>query len=89
MIDRSDAADSRLPTLANDPTENADSADPTDPIDSTDPIDPIDSTEPRDPMLKNESVERIEKREPSSIAPLSDITTPVARRRLTPVIRPA
>lgn len=65
--------------LANDPMENADSADPTEPIDNTDPIEPIDNTDPRDPMLKNESVERIDNREPLAIEPFWNIATALSR----------
>jgi hypothetical protein len=65
MIDRSESADSRLPKLANDPTENAESADPTEPIDSTEPTDPMDNTEPFDAMLRTDSLDRIDQREPS------------------------
>jgi len=67
MIDRSQAADSRLPKLADDPTEKADSAEPIDPIDSTDPIEPIDSTDPFEAILNTESLDRIDKREPLAV----------------------
>lgn len=66
MTDRSEIAESRLPTLASEPTENAESADPTEPIDSTEPTLAIDSTEPLEPMLRTESVERMDQRDPSS-----------------------
>ena len=79
MIERSETADSKLPTLANDPTENAASADPLDPIDSTEPTDPIDSSEPFDAMHRVESVDRIDQREPFSAD-----TTPTFPRPLRP-----
>jgi hypothetical protein len=66
MIDRSETAENMLPKLANDPTENAESAEPTDPMDNTEPMHPMDSTEPFDAMLRTESVDRTDQREPSA-----------------------
>jgi hypothetical protein len=64
MTDRSETADSKLPKLPNDPTENAESADATEPIDATEPTHPMDSTEPLEAMLRSESLDRIDQREP-------------------------
>lgn len=71
MIDRSEAPDSRLPMLANDPTENAESAEPIEPIDNTEPTEPMDSTEPFDAMLSTESVDLIDRREPFAMGSLT------------------
>ncbi len=63
MIDRSEAADSRLATLANDPIEKAERNDPTLPIDSTDPMDPIDRIEPLELIERIEPVELTDNRD--------------------------
>jgi hypothetical protein len=64
MIERSAAAESRLATLAKEPTENADRNDPTLPMDRADPIDPIDRIDPREQIDRIESSDLIDHRDP-------------------------
>jgi hypothetical protein len=63
MIERSDAADSRLATLANEPIEKIDRNEPMLPIESSEPVDPMDRIDPRDRMLRIESVDLIDHKE--------------------------
>lgn len=63
MTDQREAPDSRLPTLATEPTDSSDRADPMEPIDSTDPTEPIDSTDPVEAMDSTESRDRHDQRD--------------------------
>lgn len=58
-----EAADSRDPALANEPTENTDRADPTHPTERTEPTEPIDSSDPLLPIHRKESSDRMDHRD--------------------------
>lgn len=68
ITDRSARSESTAATLANDPTENADSAEPSEPIDKIEPIEPMDNTDPFEPMHRIESCDLIDHRDEPSAA---------------------